>query len=67
MITRNDLCWCGSGLKWKKCHYPIGPTVDFAALSKEYRKRYGIILKTPEQIALIAARIVARDRDRFAE
>jgi len=21
-IGRNDLCWCGSGKKWKKCHYP---------------------------------------------
>ncbi len=21
-IQRNDPCWCGSGKKWKKCHYP---------------------------------------------
>ncbi|MBI5448844.1 preprotein translocase subunit SecA [Candidatus Gottesmanbacteria bacterium] len=21
-LGRNDLCWCGSGKKWKKCHYP---------------------------------------------
>jgi len=21
-IRRNDPCWCGSGKKWKKCHYP---------------------------------------------
>jgi preprotein translocase subunit SecA len=21
-MTRNDMCWCGSGKKWKKCHYP---------------------------------------------
>jgi preprotein translocase subunit SecA len=21
-IGRNDPCWCGSGKKWKKCHYP---------------------------------------------
>ncbi len=21
MIERNDLCWCGSGKKYKKCHY----------------------------------------------
>lgn len=21
-LSRNDLCWCGSGKKWKKCHYP---------------------------------------------
>lgn len=28
----------------------MGPTVDFAAISRDYRKKYGIILKTPEQI-----------------
>ncbi|MCJ7827906.1 SEC-C domain-containing protein, partial [Patescibacteria group bacterium] len=22
MIGRNDPCWCDSGKKWKKCHYP---------------------------------------------
>ncbi len=21
-LHRNDPCWCGSGKKWKKCHYP---------------------------------------------
>ncbi len=21
-LGRNDPCWCGSGKKWKKCHYP---------------------------------------------
>ncbi|MBT9588749.1 preprotein translocase subunit SecA [bacterium] len=21
-MSRNDPCWCGSGTKWKKCHYP---------------------------------------------
>jgi preprotein translocase subunit SecA len=21
-MGRNDPCWCGSGKKWKKCHYP---------------------------------------------
>lgn len=21
-MSRNDACWCGSGQKWKKCHYP---------------------------------------------
>ena len=24
-IGRNDPCWCGSGKKWKKCHYPELP------------------------------------------
>ena len=50
MIERNDPCWCGSKEKWKKCHYPVKPMVDFAAISREYKKRYGILLKTPEQI-----------------
>ncbi len=22
VLGRNDPCWCGSGKKWKKCHYP---------------------------------------------
>jgi preprotein translocase subunit SecA len=24
-LGRNDPCWCGSGKKWKKCHYPQPP------------------------------------------
>lgn len=24
-LGRNDPCWCGSGQKWKKCHYPNLP------------------------------------------
>lgn len=48
MITRNDPCWCGSGQKWKKCHFPNpSPTSN---LAEQYLKKYGIILKTEEQI-----------------
>lgn len=53
MIERNDECFCGSGKKWKKCHYPIRPDLPahrFSELAKAYKKRYGILLKTPEQI-----------------
>ncbi len=25
-LGRNDPCWCGSGKKWKKCHYPKLPS-----------------------------------------
>lgn len=50
MIERNDSCWCGSGVKWKKCHYPAQPAYDFKALAHDYKKRYGILLKTEEQI-----------------
>ncbi|MBN1914360.1 MAG: methionyl aminopeptidase [Parachlamydiales bacterium] len=49
MISRNDPCWCGSQKKWKKCHFPI----KSEDRSSEYKKKYGIILKTQEQIAKI--------------
>lgn len=68
MIGRNDDCWCGSGKKWKKCHFPhrsqnreIGG--DVAAF---YRKNYDIIVKTPKDIEGIrraghlAAKILTR-------
>ncbi len=50
MIERNDPCWCSSGLKWKKCHYPVQPYHDFKELVQDYKKRYGIFLKTETQI-----------------
>ena len=56
MISRNDSCWCGSGQKWKKFHYPnenpIAITVNHSA---QYKKQYGILLKTEEQISGIRA------------
>jgi methionyl aminopeptidase len=50
IINRNDPCWCGSGQKWKKCHYPLTGASDFNETARAYKKQYGIILKTPEQI-----------------
>jgi methionyl aminopeptidase len=66
MIERNDLCWCGSGAKWKKCHFPQKPSHESSApdLAKRYYRQWGILLKTPEQIAgirqasILAARIL---------
>jgi len=50
MIGRNDPCPCGSGKKWKKCHFPnLGPQKSLN-LREEYFKKYRIILKTPRQI-----------------
>jgi len=49
MISRNDPCWCGSGLKWKKCHYPE-QAKNARPQAQEYLKKYGIILKNDEQI-----------------
>jgi methionyl aminopeptidase len=63
MIERNDPCWCKSGVKWKKCHYPqLSPSQSSA---KQYLKDYGIILKTPAQIEKVrkACRITAQILD----
>jgi methionyl aminopeptidase len=51
-LSRNDPCWCGSGQKWKKCHYPVLSAVkEQNHLRQTYLKKYGIYLKTEEQIA----------------
>jgi len=47
-VQRNDPCWCGSGKKWKKCHYPQTAPVN---LTEHYLKQYKILLKTPEQVS----------------
>jgi methionyl aminopeptidase len=67
MISRNDPCWCGSGQKWKKCHYPeipVGPE-----LTKQYLVQYGIVLKTPEQIHKIrhACQVTATILDKICK
>ncbi len=51
MISRNDPCWCGSGKKWKKCHFPHKADLDFERLKEKYFKQYKILLKTPDEIA----------------
>jgi methionyl aminopeptidase len=51
MIGRNDPCWCGSGKKWKKCHYPLPSSqTEFEQLKERYLRQYQIVLKTEEQI-----------------
>lgn len=66
MITRNDPCWCGSGQKWKKCHYPHTGPADTREL---YLKQYGILLKTKEEIDGIrrACHLAARILDQVCE
>ena len=69
MISRNDLCWCGSGQKWKKCHYPQHEPSLSQPLAMRYMKQYGIILKTAEQIAKIrhACKITALILDELCQ
>lgn len=51
MHGRNDLCWCGSGNKWKRCHYPKEPPENEGEVVKRlYLKQHGILLKNAEQI-----------------
>ena len=64
-LGRNDPCWCGSGRKWKKCHYPVSdPRPQPTDLKRLYFDKYEIILKSDEQIegirraGLLAARIL---------
>src|SRR5690349_22535280 len=50
-MDRNAECWCGSGKKWKKCHYPhLHPVSARDTLREEYRKKYQILIKTESQI-----------------
>jgi methionyl aminopeptidase len=49
MIERNDVCWCGSGKKYKKCHYFADQdslVKDTAKTSKPRNK----LVKSPEEI-----------------
>jgi methionyl aminopeptidase len=64
-MERNNPCWCGSGLKWKKCHYPRLPSSNLSSQALHYLKTYNIILKTPEQIDGIrkACQLTARILD----
>lgn len=50
MIGRNDACWCGSGQKWKKCHFPEPGKQDKHTLKELYYKKHHIILKDDHQI-----------------
>ena len=48
-LGRNDVCWCGSGMKYKKCHYNFDSKLEQA--EREGHEVPGHdLLKTPEQI-----------------
>ncbi|NGX30933.1 MAG: Methionine aminopeptidase [Chlamydiae bacterium] len=53
MIGRNDLCFCGSGKKWKKCHYPQTISEENQLLKNTYLQKYNILIKDSEQIEKI--------------
>ncbi len=51
-MERNELCWCGSGKKYKKCHMQLENKMLFLA-SEGHIVPNRNMLKTPEQIAEI--------------
>ncbi len=69
MIGRNDPCWCGSGQKWKKCHFPELSGRGVVNEAERYLKQYRIVLKTPEQIAGIrrACQLAAQILDKVCK
>ena len=67
MIGRNEECWCGSGKKWKKCHFPAPPVSKNSSMESkneqqtlrlEYLRKYQIHLKNADQIEKIRASCV---------
>jgi methionyl aminopeptidase len=51
-LGRNDVCWCGSGLKYKKCHYNFDAKIEMFARDGHEVPDHELI-KTPEEIAAI--------------
>jgi len=39
MVERNDPCWCGSGKKYKKCHYLIDPLPYSNMVDNSFRQQ----------------------------
>jgi methionyl aminopeptidase len=55
MVSKKDICWCGSGKKWKHCHYPQLPSSIQNDLTKLYWDKYNIYIKNEKQIEKITA------------
>ena len=49
-ISRNDLCWCGSGKKYKKCHLD-SDIKEGKPSNQRLQPPPGVIIKSEEQIA----------------
>jgi len=69
MIDRNDPCWCGSGKKWKKCHWPDTGNAAFDTLRKKYWDTYKIYIKDTHEIAQIrkAGHLAAKILDELCD
>ncbi|MEW4413872.1 methionyl aminopeptidase [Clostridium sp. AN503] len=52
LLGRNDPCWCGSGKKYKNCHFEFDSKCSLCRLSGHPVPSHALI-KTPEQIIKI--------------
>lgn len=68
LLQRNDPCWCGSGKKYKKCHYAFDEKLKFYESQGVLIPSHEI-LKTPAQIEKIkeSAKINVEILDYVAE
>lgn len=59
MMQRNNPCWCASGKKWKKCHFPqTDPHLSSIAspqIQRDYLRKHHILIKNERQIDKIRA------------
>lgn len=72
MIGRNDPCWCGSGEKWKQCHFPEqGKQQETKSkdLHSLYLRKHHILIKNHKQIQGIraAGHLAAKILDKTCE
>ena len=51
-LSRNDACWCGSGLKYKKCHEMFDEKIEAIRRQRHVVPSHDII-KNKRQIELI--------------
>lgn len=67
-LNRNDLCWCGSGIKYKKCHLREDEKL-FVYEQEGYELLPMTVRKSPEQIQGIrlASQLVKKTLDMVGE
>ena len=57
-LGRNDICWCGSGKKYKSCHLNIDSKLEEMKL-KGYKIPTRRMMRSPEQIEVNAKGVMA--------
>lgn len=67
-IGRNDPCYCGSGLKLKRCHKisrqvsPAGPKVEESEIDKRFREKYNEIVQDSQHFPSDLVPFIVKNR-----